>query len=93
MPEAPADTAQSLDRDLEAAIGTAIEAVKAELQGVSGQPGAPGHVDADPAVNKYIVEARAVEAGEGRRQRRRCWTQTLYRGADALRVSAALLIP
>ena len=56
IPEAPADKAEALDRDLEAAIGTAIEAVKANFKAYQVSQALQDAWTLIRQVNKYIVE-------------------------------------
>ena len=92
IPEAPADKAQSLDRDLEAAIGTAIEAVKANFKAYQVSQGLQDAWTLIRQVNKYIVEREPWKLAKDATNAD-LLNQTLYRGADALRVIAALVDP
>ena len=92
IPEAPADKAQSLDRDLEAAIGTAIEAVKANFKAFQVSQGLQDAWTLIRQVNKYIVEREPWKLAKDAANTD-LLNQTLYRGADALRVIAALVDP
>ena len=83
----------ALDRDLEAAIGGDHRRGEGELSGASGQPWrCRTRGTLVRQVNKYIVErepwALAKDAANAD-----VLDQTLYRGADALRVIAALVDP
>jgi methionyl-tRNA synthetase len=92
VPEAPQDKGQGLDRDLETAIGTAIDAVKGNFEACQVSLALQDTWTLIRQVNKYIVErepwtlAKDVENAEA-------LNQTLYRSADTLRVIAALVDP
>ena len=92
IPEAPADKAQSLDRDLEAAIGTAIEAVKANFKAFKSARRSRTRGTSIRQVNKYIVEREPWKLAKDAANTD-LLNQTLYHGADALRVIAALVDP
>jgi methionyl-tRNA synthetase len=92
IPEAPADTAQTLDRDLEASVGTAIEAVKTNFQAHQVSQALQDAWTLIRQVNKYIVEREPWKLAKDAANAD-ILNQTLYRGADALRVIAALVDP
>jgi methionyl-tRNA synthetase len=92
VPEAPAEKAEALDRDLEAAIGTAIDAVKANFQACQVSLALQDAWTLVRQVNKYIVEREPWKLAKDAANTD-ALNQTLYRGADALRVIAALVDP
>jgi methionyl-tRNA synthetase len=92
IPEAPAERAQSLDRDLEAAVTSAIETVKADFQAFQVSQALQDTWTLVRQVNKYIVEREPWKLAKDVRNTD-VLNQTLYRGADALRVIAALVDP
>ena len=92
IPEAPGAGAQPLDRDLESAIGTAIDAVKAGFQSCQVSQALQDAWTLIRQVNKYIVEREPWKLAKDPKNAD-ILNQTLYRGADALRVIAALVDP
>jgi methionyl-tRNA synthetase len=92
IPEAPADRAQALDRDLETAVTTAIEAVKANFKAYQVSLALQDTWTLVRHVNKYIVEREPWKLAKDVTNTD-VLNQTLYRGADALRVIAALVDP
>jgi methionyl-tRNA synthetase len=92
IPEAPADRAQGLDRDLEAAVGTAIEAVKTNFQAYQVSQALQDAWTLIRQVNKYIVEREPWKLAKDPKNTD-VLNQTLYWGADALRVIGALVDP
>jgi methionyl-tRNA synthetase len=92
IPEAPPERAQTLDRDLEAAVTTAIEAVKANFQACQVSLALQDTWTLVRHVNKYIVEREPWKLAKDVTNTD-VLNQTLYRGADALRVIAALVDP
>ena len=92
IPEAPAAGAQPLDHDLETAIGTAIDAVKAGFQSCQVSQALQDAWTLIRQVNKYIVEREPWKLAKDPKNAD-ILNQTLYRGADALRVIAALVDP
>jgi methionyl-tRNA synthetase len=92
IPEAPPDRAQALDRDLEAAVTTAIDAVKANFQACQVSLALQDTWTLIRQVNKYIVEREPWKLAKDVTNTD-VLNQTLYRGADALRVIAALVDP
>ena len=92
IPEAPPERAQSLDRDLDAAVATAIDAVKANFQAYQVSLALQDAWTLVRQVNKYIVEREPWKLAKDAKNAD-VLNQTLYRGADALRVIAALVDP
>jgi methionyl-tRNA synthetase len=92
IPEAPADRAQPLDRDLETAVATAIDAVKANFQAYQVSMALQDTWTLVRQVNKYIVEREPWKLAKDVKNTD-LLNQTLYRGADALRVIAGLVEP
>jgi methionyl-tRNA synthetase len=92
IPEAPPERAQSLDRDLDAAVATAIDAVKASFQAYQVSQALQDAWTLVRQVNKYIVEREPWKLAKDVKNAD-VLNQTLYRGADALRVIAALVDP
>jgi methionyl-tRNA synthetase len=92
IPEAPAERAQPLDRDLETAVTTAIGAVKADFQAHQVSLALQDTWTLVRHVNKYIVEREPWKLAKDVTNTD-VLNQTLYRGADALRVIAALVDP
>jgi methionyl-tRNA synthetase len=92
IPEAPAERAQPLDRDLAAAVSTAIDAVKANFQACQVSLALQDAWTLVRHVNKYIVEREPWKLAKDVTNTD-VLNQTLYRGADALRVIAALVDP
>jgi methionyl-tRNA synthetase len=92
IPEAPPERAQQLDRDLEAAVATAIDAVKANFNAYQVSLALQDTWTLVRHVNKYIVEREPWKLAKDVTNTD-VLNQTLYRGADALRVIAALVDP
>ena len=92
IPEAPQERAQQLDRDLEGAVTTAIAAVKANFQAYQLSLALQDTWTLVRHVNKYIVEREPWKLAKDVTNTD-LLNQTLYRGADALRVIAALVDP
>jgi len=92
IPEAPQERAQQLDRDLEAAVGAAIDAVKANFKAYQVSLALQDAWTLVRHVNKYIVEREPWKLAKDVTNTD-VLNQTLYRGADALRVIAALVDP
>jgi methionyl-tRNA synthetase len=92
IPEAPQERAQQLDRDLEVAVTTAIAAVKANFQAYQLSLALQDTWTLVRHVNKYIVEREPWKLAKDVTNTD-LLNQTLYRGADALRVIAALVDP
>jgi methionyl-tRNA synthetase len=92
VPEAPGDRAQALDLDLEAAIGTAVDAVKANFRESLVSLALQDTWSLVRHVNKYIVEREPWTLAKDAKNTD-VLNQTLYRAADALRVIAALVEP
>jgi methionyl-tRNA synthetase len=92
IPEAPPERAQPLDRDLETAVTTAIDAVKANFQACQVSLALQDAWTLVRHVNKYIVEREPWKLAKDVTNTD-VLNQTLYRGADALRVIAALVDP
>jgi len=92
IPDAPADRAQALDRDLDAAVAKAIEAVKANFQAYQVSLALQDTWTLVRQVNKYIVDREPWKLAKDVTNTD-LLNQTLYRGADALRVIAALVDP
>jgi methionyl-tRNA synthetase len=92
IPEAPPDRAQPLDRDLETAVTTAIDAVKTNFQAYQVSQALQDTWTLVRQVNKYIVEREPWKLAKDVTNTD-VLNQTLYRGADALRVIAALVDP
>jgi methionyl-tRNA synthetase len=92
IPEAPADTAQTLDHDLETAVVKAIESVKANFQVCEVSLALQDTWTLVRQVNKYIVEREPWTLAKDAKNAD-LLDQTLYRAADALRVIAALVAP
>jgi methionyl-tRNA synthetase len=92
IPEAPPERAQQLDRDLETAVTTAIGAVKANFQAYQVSQALQDAWTLVRHVNKYIVEREPWKLAKDVTNTD-LLNQTLYRGADALRVIAALVDP
>jgi methionyl-tRNA synthetase len=92
IPEAPAERAQPLDRDLDAAVTAAIAAVKANFQAYQVSLALQDAWTLVRQVNKYIVEREPWKLAKDVTNTD-VLNQTLYRGADALRVIAALVDP
>jgi methionyl-tRNA synthetase len=92
IPEAPAEKAGDLDRDLEAAIGAAVDGVKANFQAFEVSQALQDAWTLIRQVNKYIVEREPWKLAKDANSAD-VLDQTLYRGADALRVIAALVDP
>ena len=92
IPEAPPERAQALDRDLDAAVTTAIDAVKANFQACQVSLALQDTWTLVRHVNKYIVEREPWKLAKDVTNTD-VLNQTLYRGADALRVIAALVDP
>ena len=92
LPEAPPERAQALDRDLETAVTTAIDAVKADFQASQVGLALQDTWTLVRHVNKYIVEREPWKLAKDVTNTD-VLNQTLYRGADALRVIAALVDP
>jgi methionyl-tRNA synthetase len=92
IPEAPPERAQPLDRDLDAAVATAIGAVKANFQAYQVSQALQDAWTLVRQVNKYIVEREPWKLAKDVTNAD-VLNQTLYRGADALRVIAALVDP
>jgi methionyl-tRNA synthetase len=92
IPDAPADKAGALDRDLETAIGAAIDAVKGGFQAFQVSQALQDAWTLIRQVNKYIVEREPWKLAKDPKNSD-VLNQTLYRGADALRVIAALIDP
>jgi methionyl-tRNA synthetase len=92
IPEAPPERAQQLDRDLETAVTTAIGAVKANFQAYQVSQALQDAWTLVRHVNKYIVEREPWKLAKDATNTD-LLNQTLYRGADALRVIAALVDP
>jgi methionyl-tRNA synthetase len=92
VPEAPGDRAQALDLDLEAAIGTAVDAVKANFRESLVSLALQDTWALVRHVNKYIVEREPWTLAKDAKNTD-VLNQTLYRAADALRVIAALVEP
>jgi methionyl-tRNA synthetase len=92
IPEAPPDRAQSLDRDLDGAVAAAIDAVKANFQAYQVSQALQETWTLVRQVNKYIVEREPWKLAKDVKNTD-VLNQTLYRGADALRVIAALVDP
>ncbi len=92
IPEAPPERAQPLDRDLETAVTTAIDAVKANFQAYQVSQALQDAWTLVRQVNKYIVEREPWRLAKDVTNTD-VLNQTLYRGADALRVIAALVDP
>ena len=92
IPDAPAERAQPLDRDLEAAVTRAIDAVKANFQAYQVSLALQDAWTLVRHVNKYIVEREPWRLAKDVTNTD-VLNQTLYRGADALRVIAALIDP
>jgi methionyl-tRNA synthetase len=92
IPEAPQERAQQLDRDLEAAVATAIDAVKANFNAYQVSLALQDTWTLVRHVNKYIVEREPWKLAKDVTNTD-VLNQTLYRGADALRVIAALVDP
>jgi methionyl-tRNA synthetase len=92
IPDAPAERAQPLDRDLEAAVTTAIDNVKADFQAYQVSLALQDAWTLVRHVNKYIVEREPWKLAKDVTNTD-VLNQTLYRGADALRVIAALIDP
>ena len=92
IPEAPPERAQSLDRDLDAAVATAIDAVKANFHAYQVSLALQDAWTLVRQVNKYIVEREPWKLAKDAKNAD-VLNQTLYRGADALRVIAALVDP
>ena len=90
--EAPPERAQALDRDLDAAVTTAIDAVKANFQAYQVSLALQDAWTLVRQVNKYIVEREPWKLAKDTKNAD-LLNQTLYRGADALRVIAALVDP
>jgi methionyl-tRNA synthetase len=92
IPEAPRERAQPLDGDLESAVTTAIDAVKAHFQACQVSLALQDTWTLVRHVNKYIVEREPWKLAKDVKNTD-ALNQTLYRGADALRVIAALVDP
>jgi methionyl-tRNA synthetase len=92
IPDAPAERAQPLDRDLETAVTTAIDNVKANFQAYQVSLALQDAWTLVRHVNKYIVEREPWKLAKDVTNTD-VLNQTLYRGADALRVIAALIDP
>jgi methionyl-tRNA synthetase len=92
IPEAPAERAQSLDRDLDSAVTTAIDAVKTNFRAYQVSQALQDAWTLVRQVNKYIVEREPWKLAKDPTNTD-LLNQTLYRGADALRVIAALVDP
>jgi methionyl-tRNA synthetase len=92
IPEAPQERAQQLDRDLDAGVTTAIAAVKANFQAYQLSLALQDIWTLVRHVNKYIVEREPWKLAKDATNTD-VLNQTLYRGADALRVIAALVDP
>jgi methionyl-tRNA synthetase len=92
IPDAPEERAQPLDRDLDTAVTTAIDAVKANFQACQVSLGLQDAWTLVRHVNKYIVEREPWKLAKDVTNTD-LLNQTLYRGADALRVIAALVDP
>jgi len=92
IPEAPAARAQDLDRELDAAVTTTIDAVKANFAANQVSLAIQDTWTLVRHVNKYIVEREPWKLAKDV-ARTDLLNQTLYRGADALRVIAALVDP
>jgi methionyl-tRNA synthetase len=92
VPEAPAGTSEAIDRDLETAIGTAIDAVRAGFRDNQVSQALQDAWTLVRQVNKYIVEREPWKLAKDPKNAD-VLNQTLYRGADALRVIAALVDP
>ena len=92
IPEAPAEKAEALDRDLTTAIGTAIDAVKVGFQAYQVSQALQDAWTLIRQVNKYIVEREPWKLAKDAANAD-LLDQTLYGGADALRVIAALVDP
>jgi methionyl-tRNA synthetase len=92
IPDAPPERAQALDRDLETAVTTAIDAVKADFQACQVSLALQDTWTLVRQVNKYIVEREPWKLAKDVTNHD-VLNQTLYRGADALRVIAALVDP
>jgi methionyl-tRNA synthetase len=92
IPEAPTERAQPLDRDLATAVSTAIDAVKANFQACQVSLALQDTWTLVRHVNKYIVEREPWKLAKDVTNTD-VLNQTLYHGADALRVIAALVDP
>ncbi|HLG59475.1 MAG TPA: methionine--tRNA ligase [Vicinamibacterales bacterium] len=92
IPEAPQDAREALDRDLDAAIGVAIDAVKANFAAYQVSLALQDTWTLIRQVNKYIVEREPWALAKDPKNTD-VLNQTLYRSADALRVIAALVEP
>jgi methionyl-tRNA synthetase len=92
IPDAPAERAQALDRDLESAVTAAIDAVKTNFRAYQVSQGLQDTWTLVRQVNKYIVEREPWKLAKDQKNTD-LLNQTLYRGADALRVIAALVDP
>ncbi len=92
IPDAPPERAQPLDRDLDTAVTTAIDAVKANFQACQISLALQDAWTLVRHVNKYIVEREPWKLAKDVTNTD-LLNQTLYRGADALRVIAALVDP
>ena len=92
IPEAPADKAQPLDRELDTSVATAIDAVKANFQAHQVSLALQDTWTLVRQVNKYIVEREPWKLAKDVKNTD-VLNQTLYHGADALRVIAALVDP
>jgi methionyl-tRNA synthetase len=92
IPDAPSEAAQTLDRELDTAVATAIDAVKANFQAHQVSLALQDTWTLVRQVNKYIVEREPWKLAKDSKNTE-VLNQTLYHGADALRVIAALVDP
>jgi methionyl-tRNA synthetase len=92
IPDAPSEAAQALDRELDTAVATAIDAVKANFQAHQVSLALQDTWTLVRQVNKYIVEREPWKLAKDSKNTE-VLNQTLYHGADALRVIAALVDP
>jgi methionyl-tRNA synthetase len=92
IPAAAPDSAQALDRELDTAIGVAIDAVKANFSACQVSLALQDTWTLIRHVNKYIVEREPWALAKDVRNTD-VLNQTLYRSADTLRVIAALVDP
>jgi methionyl-tRNA synthetase len=92
IPEASQDAREALDRDLDTAIGAAIDAVKANFAAYQVSLALQDTWTLIRQVNKYIVEREPWTLAKDPKNTD-VLNQTLYRSADALRVIAALVEP
>ena len=92
IPDAPQDKRQALDLELDAAIGVAIDAVKANFAACQVSLALQDTWTLIRHVNKYIVEREPWTLAKDHTNAD-VLNQTLYRSADTLRVIAALVEP